>query len=87
MKAATGEPVQSDFWGFAINIGSNGEFARFFPFQIGTVQDVIARYDDICSILASWPVVPERDHFTDEEGTDYYFSVKINPTKPSTAIE
>jgi len=79
---ATGEPVRSDFTGFAINIGSEGKFSRFFPFQIRTVQDVIARYDDICSVLASWPAAPERGRFTDEEGTEYYFSVKINPAKP-----
>jgi hypothetical protein len=79
-KTGTGEPVRSKFCGSSIDVGSGGEFARFFPFQVKTVQDVIARYDDICSILANWPVAPERKHFQNEEGTDYYFSIKTNST-------
>jgi len=85
VKAATGEPVRSQFWGSAIDIGSGGEFAQFFPFQVKTVQDVIARYDDICEIIAEWPEAPERKHFQDEEGTDYWFCMKRNPISASTA--
>jgi hypothetical protein len=80
VKTATGEPVRSQFWGSAIDIGSGGEFAQFFPFKVKTVQDVIARYDDICQIIAKWPESPARQHFQNEEGTDYWFSMKRNPS-------
>lgn len=76
IKSATGEPVRSQFYGSAIDIGSGGEFARFFPFQLKNVRDVITRYDDICAILADWPIAPEKKHFQDEKGTDYYYSIK-----------
>lgn len=85
VKTATGEPVRSQFWGSAIDIGSDGEFARFFPFKVKTVQDVIARYNDICEIIEKWPEAPERKCFQNEEGTDYWFSMKKNPTSASTA--
>ena len=83
VKTATDEPVRSQFRGSAIDIGTDGEFAGFFPFQVKTVQDVIARYDDICSIIAEWPEAPEKRHFRNEEGTDYWFSKKIDPTSAS----
>jgi hypothetical protein len=86
VKATTAEPVRSQFSGSAIDIGSDGAFARFFPFRLKTVQDVIARYDDICHILAKWPEAPERQHFRNEEGTDYWFSMKRNPTSTATAV-
>ena len=76
VKTATREPVQSEFFGSAIDIGSDGEFAQFFPFQIKLVRDVIGRYDDICAILETWPIAPERRCFRDKKGTDYYYSIK-----------
>jgi len=76
VKSATGEPVRSQFYGGAIDIGSEGTFARFFPFQVKNVQDAIARYDDICAVLAEWPVEPAKKHFQDKNGTDYYYYIK-----------
>lgn len=75
-EIATGKPVRSQFWGSGIDIGSEGAFARFFPFQIKNMQDAIARYDDICAVLAEWPVSPDKKHFQDENGNDYYYCVE-----------
>lgn len=75
-EITTGKSVRSQFWGSGINIGSEGAFAKFFPFQVKNVQDAIARYDDICAILAEWPVLPDKKHFQDENGNDYYYCVE-----------
>lgn len=75
-KMDTGEPVRSQFYGGAIDVGREGAFANFFPFEISNVQDVIARYDDITAIISQWPAEADKKHFKDEEGTDYYYFVK-----------
>lgn len=72
-KMETGEPVRSQFYGGAIDIGREGAFAQFFPFKMNNVHDVIARYDDITEIIARWPAEPDKTHFKDDEGTDYYY--------------
>jgi hypothetical protein len=78
VKTGTGKPVRSQFYGCAIDIGRKGKFAQFFPFEMRNVQDVIARYDDISTIIAQWPMEPDKNHFKDKEGNDYYFYVKKN---------
>ena len=75
-KMDTGEPARSQFYGSSIDIGREGAFAGFFPFEIRNVHDVIARYDDITAILSRWPAEPDKKHFKDEKGTDYYYYVK-----------
>lgn len=82
----TGEPVRSQFYGSAIDIGREGSFARFFPFEVSNVQAVVARYDDIIAIVSQWPTEPSKQHFKDEEGTDCYYYVKeIQPQdRPSS---
>lgn len=86
IKTATGEPVRSRFWGGSINVGPNGRFTAFFPFEMRNVLDVIAHYHDICAVLAEWPVAPEKNHFKDEEGTDYYYYVKMIQTENQKSV-
>jgi hypothetical protein len=47
-----------------------------YLFSLSRVQDVLDRYEEICSELAGWPIQPEYGSFQDEAGTHYYYSVK-----------
>ena len=76
---ASGEPVRSKFYGGSIDIGSEGVFADVFPFQIKNVQDAIAKYDDICTVITEWAVDPAENHIQDKNGTNYYYSAKKEP--------
>jgi hypothetical protein len=75
-QADTREPVRSTGWAGSIDVGPEGPFSSFFPFPLSSVQDVLERFEEICSELASWPVQPEYGTFQDEQGTHYYYSVK-----------
>jgi hypothetical protein len=75
-RADTNEPVRSTGWTYGIDVGREGPFARHFEFPMGRVQDVVERYEAICDELATWPVQPDYGTFRDENGTDYYYSVK-----------
>jgi hypothetical protein len=75
-ETATGNPVQSEFYEGDIDIGTGGEFAHLFPFKLLKVQDVINHYEDILGIIAAWPVEPDKAHFKDDTGTDFYYSIK-----------
>ena len=73
----TKQPVQSKFSTAFIDIGSEGEFSHLFSFAVSNIHDVIAHYDEICAVLARWPVYPEMAHFQAQDGTDYYYSVTL----------
>jgi hypothetical protein len=75
-RADTKEPVRSEGWGYGIDVGPEGPFARFFPFALDNVQSVLDRYEEICSVLASWPMQPEYATFQDEQGTRYFYALK-----------
>lgn len=75
IETATRKPIRTKSMGDTIEIGSKGEFAQFFPFTLNNVQDTIAQYDNICMILSKWPVAPDKKHFRDKKGRDYYYSI------------
>jgi hypothetical protein len=75
-RADTKEPVRSTGYGYGIDVGPEGPFSRFFPFALDNVQSVLDRYEEICSVLASWPMQPEYASFEDEEGTRYFYALK-----------
>ena len=68
--------MRSTGWAYGIDVGPEGPFARLFPFELSSVQDVLDRYDEIRAELARWPVQPEYASFTDEQGTRYFYAVK-----------
>lgn len=74
--AETGEPLRSIGRGGGIDVGPEGAFARFFPFPLSNVQQVLDRYEAICAELGQWPVQPEYGTFEDDEGTRYFYAVK-----------
>jgi len=69
------ESIRSKLTGNAINIGKNGEFAQFFNFEIKNIEDVITKYDQILSVVASWPTEAKKKYFRGQNGTDYNFYV------------
>jgi hypothetical protein len=75
-RADTNEPMRSKGWGYGIDVGPQGPFARFFPFALDNVQSVLDRYEEICSVLAGWPMQPEYASFEDEQGTRYFYALK-----------
>jgi len=71
VKSATGEPVRSQFYCEWIDIGPKGECAQVLPFSVRSVPEAIARFDDICAALSTWPLKPDAKHFKDSKGSDY----------------
>jgi hypothetical protein len=54
----TGEPVKSLGHGSGFSVGRAGAFSALFPFPLRTVQDVLARHDEIQEVLRGWPRAP-----------------------------
>lgn len=78
-RAATGEPVRSQFAGGGIDVGLTGDFANLFPFKIANVQTAVARYQEIAEIVGTWPKTPAPPgSFAAADGTDYYYWVVPN---------
>ena len=69
------ESIRSKLTGNAINIGKNGDFSQFFNFEIKNIEDVITKYDQILSVVASWPTEAKKKYFRGQNGTDYKFYV------------
>ena len=73
-KAATLEPVRSRFAGGRIDVGPNGDFASFFPFEISNVQTAVEQYNEISRVIGKWPRTPEPPgFFTSSKGTDFLY--------------
>ncbi len=53
----THQKIRELSYGFAIDVGPAGDFAPLLPFKLSNVQDVIAHYDDLEKLFASWPDV------------------------------
>ncbi len=51
-----------------IDIGREGNFARFLNFKLNSVEDLVQRYDEVLSLIESLPELPERISFSTEEG-------------------
>lgn len=42
---------------------SNSHFAKYFNFQVNSMQDLVFRYDDIIAVLKTFPVNPPTKDF------------------------
>lgn len=66
----------------SFNIGSAGKESIFFPFKMNSVQDVIDHYDEIMTLIQTWPKniddprMPGIKNKVTEGDTNCYFSVK-----------
>lgn len=47
----------NEFFGGTIDVGVAGNFGPLLPFKLRNVQDVIAHYDDLVKLFATWPDV------------------------------
>jgi hypothetical protein len=62
-------------FGSSIDIGREGAFGEFFPFNFPDEQEVIHRYDEILKVVTSWPVFPELKHFYSKSGEEIFLAV------------
>lgn len=51
----TGEEVKSEFYAGSIDIGPKGRFGHLMPFEITSVDDLAANYDELVEFFANWP--------------------------------
>ena len=42
-----------------------------FNFEIKNIEDVITKYDQILSVVATWPTEAGKKYFRGQNGTDY----------------
>lgn len=73
--AATGEPVESNYFGYHIALGRNSPYQELFPFEINTLQDIVDHYQELVDLLETWPRENEPGEVTLEDGTTQYFYV------------
>ncbi len=71
---ASGEPVKTHFWRTAVDIGPDTEFAGVLPYTVSTLDELIARYDDLNAYFQTWPT---KDNYgtikhPDGMGRHYY---------------
>ena len=74
LETGNREFIRSKLTGNAINIGKNGEFAQFFNFEIKNIEDVIKEYDQILSVVSSWPTEAKKNISEAKMGLTTIFS-------------
>jgi len=45
-----------------LGLGKGNKFQKWFPFQINTLHELVSHYDDIISILKTFPKTPDPDY-------------------------
>lgn len=74
-KASTGEPVESDYFGYHIKLGVDSPYRKLIPFDVSTLQDVVDHYQELVDLFESWPREAEPGTVTLEDGTTQYYYV------------
>lgn len=73
--AATGEPVESDYFGWHLCLGVDSPYRELIPFEVQTIQDVVDHYQELVDLFESWPRETEPGTVTLEDGTTQYYYV------------
>ena len=73
--AATGEPVESDYFGWHIALGVDSPYRELIPFEVNTLQDVVDHYQKLVDLFETWPREAEPGTVTLEDGTTQFFYV------------
>ena len=77
-KAATGEPVESEYVGGHIALGPDSPYSELIPFEVNTLQEVVDHYEDLVDLFETWPRESNPGTVTLEDGTtQYYYVVKL----------
>lgn len=71
----TGEPVESDYRGFHIQLGPTSPYRSLFPFEVVTLQDIVDHYAELLVQLETWPREAAPGSVTLEDGTTQFFYV------------
>jgi hypothetical protein len=74
-NASTGQPVESDYFGWHIQLGTASPYGDLIPFEINTLQDVVDHYAELVRLFETWPREAEPGTVTLEDGTTQYFYV------------
>lgn len=69
----TGEPVESDYRGFHIQLGPTSPYRSLLPFDVATLQDVVDHYAELLVLLETWPLEAAPGTVTLEDGTTQFF--------------
>lgn len=54
-----------------LDLSKDSKFRKWFPFEVNTLNDLVARYDDIIAVLKTFPQNPEQVKFNDKSGERY----------------
>ncbi|MCA9195028.1 MAG: hypothetical protein KDB03_24820 [Planctomycetales bacterium] len=73
--AATGEAVESDYFGGAIELGPDSPYKKLFPFEVESLQDVVDHYPELIILFETWPREDEPGQVMLEDGTTQSFYV------------
>ena len=80
--AATGEPVESEYFGNHIVLGPGSPYSDLIPFEVNTLQDVVDHYEDLADLFETWPGESNRGTVTLEDGTTQDYYVVKDPSSP-----
>ena len=73
--AATGEPVESDYFGYHLALGVGSPYHALIPFEVNTLQDVVDHYQELVDLFETWPREADPGTVTLEDGTTQFFYV------------
>jgi hypothetical protein len=73
--AVSGEPIESQYIGSHIELGTNSPYKDLIPFELASVQDVIDHYQDLIDLFESWPRETKPGTVMLNDGTVQYFYV------------
>lgn len=73
----TGEPVKSRFWQGDVDIGPDSMLRDVLPFTVSTLDELIARYDELIAYFETWPTSGNRGTIRSPDGSErYYYVIK-----------
>ena len=75
-NSATGEPVESNYLGSGIELGSASPYNALFPFKLDTPQDVADHYAELVAIFETWPPKASPGQVTLSDGTTQFYHVE-----------
>jgi hypothetical protein len=89
VKTSTREPVKTIGIGRGIGLEAGSPFAALFDAEFHRVQDVVAGYDGLVSVLSTWPVCPDSAALSESHRMEYRYCVNrtqdslVEPVYPS----
>jgi hypothetical protein len=79
---ATGEPVESEYFGGHIELGPGSPYNDLIPFELNTLQDLVDHYQDLVDACETWPREAQPGAVTLDDGSTQYYYVVEDPPSP-----